>query len=391
MLSQDLARTIVKKLMSVLGKNINIMDNRGVIIASGDPARVGTFHAGAAQAVRDAKPFIIHSDDLESMSGVKPGINIPITFGKEIIGVVGITGDPEEVRDFGELVRYTVELMVEESALREQVYLQERARDIYYQDLLSGNWADEQAFVARGKLLGIDLGIPRVAVLVEFDHPENLADTELAAAQAMRNVIEALKNHFGRQQAVLGFSGAFRLLLFTAVKQDADIDKQRKAAALKTTEIVAGLVKQKFRVSVGHYYPGLGGLLASYAESREAVMLGRLFYPNKQIYLPEEQRIFTMVDMVPPERRRGYYKAVLGPLVDGKEDRDYMEQLFVTLRAYLENNLNAYETAKVLFVHRNTLAHRLKKITMLTGLNPSIFQDAFKLNLAILFYILDKE
>lgn len=48
------------------------------------------------------------------LQGVKPGVNLLITFGGKIVGVVVISGEPEEIRSGGELVRITVELMLEQ-------------------------------------------------------------------------------------------------------------------------------------------------------------------------------------------------------------------------------------------------------------------------------------
>ena len=42
-----------------------------------------------------------------------------------------------------------------------------------------------------------------------------------------------------------------------------------------------------------------------------------------------------------------------------------------TLGCLLDNNLNLSSTAKALFIHRNTLIFRLKKLKELTGLCPS--------------------
>ena len=91
MLTRQLAQAIVGKLMSVLGKNINIMDQQGNIMASGDESRVNTFHQGAAQAVKDRKVLEVWADNVRDMEGVRPGINVPIEFEGKVVGVVGIT------------------------------------------------------------------------------------------------------------------------------------------------------------------------------------------------------------------------------------------------------------------------------------------------------------
>lgn len=44
-------------------------------------------------------------------------------------------------------------------------------------------------------------------------------------------------------------------------------------------------------------------------------------------------------------------------------------ELYTTLRTYLECNLNQSAAAKALFIHRNSLLYRLKRITQITGLD----------------------
>lgn len=50
---------------------------------------------------------------------------------------------------------------------------------------------------------------------------------------------------------------------------------------------------------------------------------------------------------------------------DAQTGRDYRQ----TLSAYLDNNLNANQTAKQLFLHRNTLTQRLEKIEEILGMS----------------------
>ena len=47
------AMNIVQEIGDVIGEKINMMDSEGVIIASTDPARMKTFHAGAKKLVEE--------------------------------------------------------------------------------------------------------------------------------------------------------------------------------------------------------------------------------------------------------------------------------------------------------------------------------------------------
>ena len=59
------------------------------------------------------------------------------------------------------------------------------------------------------------------------------------------------------------------------------------------------------------------------------------------------------------------------------------ETLF-TINKFFENNLVLSETARKLFVHRNTLVYRLEKIKKLTGLDLREFDDAIVFKVALM-------
>ncbi|WP_025082506.1 sugar diacid recognition domain-containing protein [Latilactobacillus fuchuensis] len=51
-IEQQLAQKIVARLQREIPYNINVMNKQGVIIASGEPTRVGQLHDGAVEAIR---------------------------------------------------------------------------------------------------------------------------------------------------------------------------------------------------------------------------------------------------------------------------------------------------------------------------------------------------
>jgi carbohydrate diacid regulator len=52
-INNELAQEIANKVMNVLPYNVNIMDDIGLIIGSGDPERIGSFHHGAVAAIEE--------------------------------------------------------------------------------------------------------------------------------------------------------------------------------------------------------------------------------------------------------------------------------------------------------------------------------------------------
>jgi len=51
-LDPKLAQDIVNKMMTQIPYNVNMMDDQGYIIASGDPQRLNTLHVGAVAAIK---------------------------------------------------------------------------------------------------------------------------------------------------------------------------------------------------------------------------------------------------------------------------------------------------------------------------------------------------
>ncbi len=78
MLNARLAADLVDRLSTHIDFSINIMDDRGVIIASRDRNRVGDFHAAAYRILTGGENIeVLHAED-NLPAGVKPGVNLPV-------------------------------------------------------------------------------------------------------------------------------------------------------------------------------------------------------------------------------------------------------------------------------------------------------------------------
>jgi len=90
-ISAALAQQIVERTMKIIPFNVNVMDAHGVIIASGNPARIGTVHAGAQLAL--SRPGAIEVDvaTLPHLPGAQAGINLPLSVRGECQATVPFT------------------------------------------------------------------------------------------------------------------------------------------------------------------------------------------------------------------------------------------------------------------------------------------------------------
>ena len=62
------------------------------------------------------------------------------------------------------------------------------------------------------------------------------------------------------------------------------------------------------------------------------------------------------------------------------------EETLETVKCFFGNNLNVSETARQLFIHRNTLMYRLNRIRKITGLDLRNFEMAVTFQILYFLY-----
>ena len=135
-LDTKMAQDIVARTMRIIDTNINVMDARGRIIGSGDRERIGELHEGALLVLSQGRVVDIDDAVAKHLHGVRQGINLPLRLEGEIVGVIGLTGEPESLRKYGELVCMTAEMMLEQSRLMHLLAQDSRLREELVMNLI---------------------------------------------------------------------------------------------------------------------------------------------------------------------------------------------------------------------------------------------------------------
>ncbi len=110
-LTPEFAQQFIQKTVKNLPYNVNIMNHEGIIIASKDSSRIGDFHEVAyAMLSGKRESGVVTKDD--NYIGTKPGINMFIDYKEKHIGVICVTGEPENVQSFAGFVKTSMETML---------------------------------------------------------------------------------------------------------------------------------------------------------------------------------------------------------------------------------------------------------------------------------------
>ncbi|WP_168118478.1 helix-turn-helix domain-containing protein [Paenibacillus sp. HB172176] len=118
---------------------------------------------------------------------------------------------------------------------------------------------------------------------------------------------------------------------------------------------------------------------------RETVSLGRKFHIGTNIHLPWLMQLERLLNAIPETQRAKYLEQSLK-----RTDLFVEPEMLATLETFFSLDCNVSETAKKLYIHRNTLLYRLDKLKQETGLDVRLFRDAVLMKIILLLYKVTK-
>ncbi|SFL53977.1 CdaR family transcriptional regulator [Halanaerobium salsuginis] len=384
-LTRELAEKIVTKTMDVLGKNINIMNSQGIIIGSGDKNRLNTFHEVANQVIETQQKFIIKSGESKEFKGVREGINLPILFNKSIIGVVGITGKVAEVAGYGKIVKNMVELILQQEFLRHEIELDKKAKENFYQQLLNNEIKDQNLLADKAKLFKLNKNLNRVVYLIKFTEFNSKLVTNLT------NRLNRLS--FIKANDIFLIRGDNLVLIKSVNFIKNKIQEQKILELAKNINLKIAKEISDPKIGIGRTVNELSALHISYQEAKFALEIGEKlnFSAKNGIYNISEFGYDYLIPFIDDHHAQNF----LNNLFRGNNKIKINElfnqyELGKIIDALIKNDLNISQTAKELYVHRNTLLYQLNKIRDETGYDLKNLSNLFTLLIGYHIFLFNK-
>ena len=370
LLAESTARQIVQRAMSIISHSVNVMDSNGVIIASGNPSRLFQGYEGAVLALTENRVVEIDAVTAAHLKGVRPGINLPFSFHSQQVGVIGISGEPAQVRAYAELVKMAAEMMVEQAALLDQHQWEKRYREELANQLLQPQPASG-SLEAMAAYLGLDLQQPRIVWIAE------LQDTQ---PHLLRELLTELEQT--QREALIAITGFNEMILLrpaSLVQGEWNVKQERKQAQQLQSQLQS---RFNLRLIVGGFFSGEAGLHRSSLTARATqAMAKRLKLRHKTLFYQDYPLPSLLCDLGEDWRAQELSRPwqVLG-------EQDEKGVLRSTLRHYFSRNCDQTQTAAELHIHVNTLRYRLQRIEAITELKINQLTDALQLYIGMLMH-----
>ena len=361
-LQEEIAERIIENVKNTISYPINIMDRQGVIIASTNPTRVGTFHAIAWRIINSTSDLIeCYSDD--TMAGTRPGVNIALKHDGQKIGVLGITGDPEVVLPFVQVLKLAVETMLE-FELEQQKSINMYTQQQHLESGFLYGMISEENLRSWASEISLDSSTYRVPIMFRTDQVIDFP-RKMNLLQRLREAPYASGQDFFTQWPRKEFT------LFKAMKSQESMVKEYRQLISDFVQPFAKAIGESgyaLHISVGSFCNDFTAYHKSSGRARWLMDSLLSFHTDSSPYRIEYfyDYIREWIDTFLPatELREIYFFFETAGISEKQMDR--MTQL---REALTRNNFNLMQTSKDLYVHKNTLSNWISDIDDIFGLD----------------------
>ncbi|MBE6910103.1 MAG: PucR family transcriptional regulator [Ruminococcaceae bacterium] len=344
---------VVAQFKETTDTRIGVIDSEGTVIACTDLQEIGNKWPQLVQPINDSP------DACVTLEGK--------TF-KALSGWGGSFDFAAYAEGEGEISRTVCSMACVALNGAKSYYEEKHDKTSFVKSIISDNILPSDIYI-RAKELHVDAEQARGVFLIRRrdEHAESVT------VESVQNVMT------DRQAGAVVSMGENDIVLIQHVDAEAEThDLEKIASQIEEALRVGG--ESTVVIGIGTVASHLRDLAKSYKEAQIAIEVGKVFDTEKFIINYENLGIGRLIYQLPTTLCEMFLQEVFKKNPIDALDK---ETLF-TINKFFENNLILSETARKLFVHRNTLVYRLEKIKKLTGLDLREFDDAITFKVALM-------
>lgn len=243
------------------------------------------------------------------------------------------------------------------------------SKNSFYQNLLLDNLLLVDIY-NKAKKLHIEVDAPRIVYVIEVQ-----VEQDEVARQLLKGLYGGKRGNF-----ITAVDDRHLILIRTLKKRESYEDLEEEAKVIVDMLNMEAMIS--VRLAYGTIAKDLKDTTRSYKEATMALAVGNIFSMEKTIISYNSLGIGRLIYQLPVGLCKMFLNEVFGKITPDDIDEETMANVL----KFYECNLNVSETARALFIHRNTLVYRLERLRDYVGLDIRIFEDAMTFKLALMVY-----
>jgi len=357
-MSNKLYQGIIHQMKDIIDRTIGVVDETSVVVACSEVRKIGEVNEEITyETLASETAFVIDGYTFKA-------------FGTEFRNeaAVFVEGTDEYAQKHAALLAISFGNV-------KQYYDEKYDRGNFIKNVILDNVLSGDIYL-KARELRFNSEATRVCMLIKITE-----QTDISAFDIIQNLFPDKSKDF-----VISINET-DIALIKEIRPDTE-SKDLEKLASTIADTLSGEFFTHCVVGIGTAVTGIKDLAHSFKEALVTLEVGKVFDTERGVVSYDNLGIARLVYQLPTSLCDMFLREVFKR--DSVENLDN-ETLF-TIHKFFENNLNVSETARKLFVHRNTLVYRLEKIKKLTGLDLREFEDAivFKVALMVKKYLTAK-
>ena len=381
-LDKELCDKLVQSASLTIGCNVLITDETSHVLSSNDPKREGTLHEASIEVIRTKQKTYHNSAAAMRLEGTMPGMTIPLFMGDDVIGTIGITGSPQEISRYAALIQQFAQIFMSfQSQQQTTAQLDYRKQNLIREIVtFEKRIRDPEDVYGLAYEVGVDLNVPRVAILVKNGQE---AEGELSGEeknQAAEQVKATLFKYFPDPQDFICPQNDSEYVVLACLP-DGLQDSSMENVIHSCQEMEADLLSGGRGVLIG---------IGSMANSLEGL---RLSYENASFVLRilqakiREDTCLTigdvMLEKLAANLPADVCEEAATTLFQNILHAPNYDEIISIIECWCRLRFQFTKTAEALHIHKSTLVYRFRRIQELYGL------DLYDFDRVIALYLLD--
>ncbi|MEH7248224.1 PucR family transcriptional regulator ligand-binding domain-containing protein [Neobacillus niacini] len=358
-----------------------------------------SFTESIPQNISEIKKSIKRIYHIEGME-IKCRI-LPVAAANHIYGYIVVWQTVRELTEFDYIIleQASTNMALERIKAREIEEVKLKIRHDFFDDLLTGKITSSESIQTLSELHGLHYQYKYFCMVVTLEIQELSLDEDFIARRVhletkarkcvdivyeQTNLIHGEITCFHRNNRIIILVGQHEnrpsISILEAKKYGNDIFQILKTQVPQTF----------FLAGIGGQYDTVHSLHKSFSEANESIRLMQKFDAYGGVSHFEDHSVYHFLDSnIKDLELEGFFMKSLGTIYEN--DRLHGTSYIVTLENFFGNNLNLSETAKAMFLHRNTLIYRIEKIKEILNSDLKNSEELLQIQLALkIFRLLNK-
>ncbi|WP_223068345.1 PucR family transcriptional regulator [Paenibacillus caui] len=264
-----------------------------------------------------------------------------------------------------------------------------RIKNEFFADFLDGDMVSEDEILKRGKYYGLLKMQSYHCIVGKIDdsaelYSKKFVHTEERIRKFKDAIYEQLEAAIVRKikESILFTKGDFFVILIPLTTFGEESEQEITGIVRMIQDEIYELLHVSMSFGISNFAKQVADIPNCFHKAIDALRTGYLAKQTRFIQSYRVKELTELLRMIPEKSLKQFYNTALKGLAD-TADKEKID-LVQTLAVYLENNCQISETAKQLFIHRNTVTYRLEKCEEILGRNLKDPNEILGLRIALL-------